>query len=100
MRWERDRPLSHRRLDCGAEPGARAAALVWTKIRPACLDWQRKGIQDHPRMGDALCWRQQDKAPIQLYHGRVDSELADRRRVGDAPTLRFGPVFVGFLLCC
>ena len=74
---------------CGAEPGAQAAALVWKqRFEPRASTGNGEEYKiTHgwvtPPIGGSKTKRQ-----FNVCHGRVDSELADRRRVGDALTLR------------
>jgi hypothetical protein len=71
-----------------AEPGAKAAALVW-----------KQRFEPHAPAGNGEEYRithgwtmspiggGKKKRQFSVYHGGVDAQLADRRRVGDAPTL-------------
>jgi hypothetical protein len=73
---------------CGSEPEAQAAALLWKQRFEPCAstgngeEYKITHGWRTPPIGGSKTKRQ-----FCVYHGRVDSQLADRRRVGDAPTL-------------
>jgi hypothetical protein len=71
-----------------AEPGVKAATLVWKqRFEPRASTGNGDEYKiTHgwlmPPVGGGKTKRQ-----FSVYHGRAEAHLADRRRIGDAPTL-------------
>jgi hypothetical protein len=73
---------------CGAEPDVKAATLVWKqRFEPRASTG--KGEEYKITHGWLMLpvGRGKRKRQFSVYHGRADAQLADRRRVGGAPTL-------------
>jgi hypothetical protein len=71
-----------------AEPGSKAAALVWKqRFEPHALTGNGEEYKITHGWTKSPIGGGKKKRQFSVYHGRIDGQLADRRRVGDAPTL-------------
>jgi hypothetical protein len=67
---------------------AKAAALVWKqRFKPRASTGNGEEYKITHRWVMLLVSGGKRKRQFSVYHGRVDAQLADRRHVGDAPTL-------------